>query len=157
MVNIVNDGDVLSEKLLTHALVEAGALVFESGGSKIGKEKADEVEDRSRFEDHRVTTRVKLARVDGKVGLFAGAHGKFLRIECADIREVGFSPACSGSFLHGDGEFRVRLAIGGKKAAGIPQSGVALAIGINSSGDLTFLDCEVTRAADGAGALFSRK
>src|SRR6266571_3219032 len=154
MINIVVDADVRSEKLLAHAFIEAGAFVFQSGGGKIVKKKADKIEDRGGFEDHRVAPGGELARVDRAVRLFAGARGKFLRVERADIRGIGFGPACGGSFLHGDGEFGVGLTISGKKAAGISQSGLALAGRINSGGDLTFLEREVADKPYGAGALF---
>src|SRR4029077_15123169 len=40
VINVVGDGEVLAEELLAHTIVEAGALVFESGGGEIVEEKA---------------------------------------------------------------------------------------------------------------------
>ena len=75
MINVVADADVLSEELFAHAFVEAGALVFQGGGGEIVKKKPDEIEHRRGFEDYRVTSRRKLARVDGKVCFLAGSRG----------------------------------------------------------------------------------
>src|SRR6266566_1119608 len=157
MVNVVGDADVLTEELLTHAFVQAGALVRQCSGGEIVKKKADEVENGSWFEDDRVTARGKLARVDGEVRFFAGAGGEFLRVEGADIGGVGFCPACGGIFLHGDGKFRVRFAMSGKEAARIRQGGLALAVREDSGGNLAFLDGQIAGAANGAGPIFGRE
>src|SRR5712692_3517774 len=122
MIDVVGDGDVLSEELLAHAVVQAGALVFKGGGGEIIKEKADEVEHRGGFEDYGVTAGRKLAGIDADMGFLAGARGKFLRVEGADVGEVGFGPACSRAFLNGDGKFGMRFAIGGEEAARITES-----------------------------------
>src|SRR5258708_13147395 len=155
MISVVADGDVLSEELLAHAFVQAGALVFERGGGEIVKKKADEVEHCCGFEDGRVTSRGKLARVDGKMCLLAGSRSEFLWIKGTDVCRVGFGPAGSRVFLGGDGKLGVRFAIRGKKAARIAQSGLALAVRIDSGGDLALLDRRVTGAPDRAGSLFS--
>src|SRR6267154_25774 len=154
VVSVVGNGDVLAEELLAHAVVEAGALVFESGGGEIVKKKTDEIEHRGGFEDHGVTAGGKLAGVDGEMRFFGSAHRKFLRIESADVGGVGFGPAGSGAFLDGDGKFGARFAIGGKEATGISECGLALAIRVDSGGNLAILDGQIAGAADRAGAVF---
>src|SRR6266478_4423871 len=154
MIDVVGDGDVLSEELFAHAVVEAGALVFESRGGKIVKKKADEIKHGGRFEDYGVTAGGKLAGVDGDMCFCGSARGKFLWVESADIRGVGFGPAGSGAFLNGDGKFGARFAIGGKEAAGISESGLALAVRVDSGGNLAILDGQIAGAADRAGAVF---
>src|SRR5439155_6345260 len=84
--------------------------------------KTDEIEHGRGFEDYRVTSRRKLARVDGKVCFLAGSRRQFLWIERADVSGVGFGPARRRVFLRGDGKFRVRFAIGRKKASRIARS-----------------------------------
>ena len=155
MINVVGDGDVLSEELLAHAVVQAGALVFQGGGGKIIKKKADEIEHGRGFEDYGVTAGRKLSGVDSEMRFFAGAGCEFLRVEGADIRGVGFGPACSGAFLNGDGKFGVRFAIGREEATRISQSGLVLAVRIDSRGNLAILDGQIAGAADRAGAIFS--
>jgi hypothetical protein len=54
VISVVGDGDVLSEELFAHAVVKAGALVFEGGGGEIIEEETDDIEDRRGFEDYRV-------------------------------------------------------------------------------------------------------
>jgi len=49
----------------------------------------------------------------------------------------------------------MRFAIGSKKAARIAQRGLALAVRIDSSGDLAFLDGQITGTPDGPGPLLS--
>jgi len=44
MINVVADADVLSKELFADAFVQAGALVFQGGGSEIVKKKPDEIE-----------------------------------------------------------------------------------------------------------------
>src|SRR5260370_6661387 len=85
---------------------------------------------------------------------FAGARGEFLRVEGANVGGVGFGPARGGAFLNGNGKFGMRFAIGGKEAAGISECGLALAVGIDSGGDLAILDGQITGAADRASAFF---
>ena len=48
----------------------------------------------------------------------------------------------------------MRFAIRGKKASRIAQSGLALPVRIDSSGDLAFLEGQVTGTPDGPGTLF---
>ena len=154
MVNIVSDGNILSEELFAHAVVEAGAPVFEGGGGKIIKKKADEIEHGGRFEDYGVTPGGKLAGVDGEMRFFGSAHRKFLWVVSADIGGVGFGPACGGTLLNGDGKFGARFAIGGKEATGISECGLALAVRVDSGGNLAILDGQIADAADRAGAVF---
>src|SRR6266436_3019974 len=154
MVGVVGDGDVLSEELPAHAVDQAGALVFEGGGGEIVKEEADEIEDGGGFEDYCVAARGEFAGVDRKMGFLAGARCEFLRVEGADVGGVGFGPACGGALLNGDGKLGVRFAISGKEAARISQSGLALAVRVDSGGDLTVLDSQIASATDRAGSLF---
>src|SRR5260370_33288702 len=85
---------------------------------------------------------------------FAGARREFLWIESSDLGGVGFGPAGSGSFLNGDREFGMRFAIGGKEAAGISESGLALAVRIDSGSNLGILDGQIAGAPDRAGSIF---
>jgi len=78
----------------------------------------------------------------------AGSRGEFLWIESADIRGIGFGPTRSRVLLGGDGKLGVRFAIGRKKSPRIAQSGLALPVRIDSSGDLAFLDSQVTGTPD---------
>src|ERR1700676_3704931 len=119
MVGVIGDGDVFAKERFAHAVVEAGTLVLERGGGKIVKEEADEIENGGGLENDGAAAGGEFAGVDRHVGFFAGALGKFLRIESADAGGVGFGPAGGGSFLHGDGKFGVGLAVGGEKAARI--------------------------------------
>src|SRR6266481_6394287 len=155
VINVVGNGDVLAEELFAHALVQAGTLVCKGGSGEIVKKKTDEIEHGGRFEDYGVTAGGKFAGIDGEMRLFAGARRKFLWVVSADIGGVGFGPACGRAFLNGDGKFGVRFAIGGEETARIRQRGLALAIRIDSSGDLAFLDCQVTGTPDRAGAVFA--
>src|SRR5260370_42659097 len=115
MIKVVADADVFSKELLAHAIVQAGALVFQRGGGEIVKKKPDEIEHRRGLKDHRVTSRRKLARVDGKVRLLAGSRGEFLWIIGANIRGGRFGPARGGAILRGNGKLGVRFAVGPKK------------------------------------------
>ncbi len=119
MVNVVGDGDVLSKELLAQAFVQAGAFVLQGSGGEIVKKKADEIEHGGGFENYRVASGRKLARVDGDMRFFTGARGEFLWIEGADVRGVGFGPARGRAFLHGNGKLGVGFAIGGKETARI--------------------------------------
>jgi len=157
VIGVVGDGDVLSEELLAHALVEAGALVFEGGGGEIVKEEADEIEDGGGLQDYVVAAGGEFARVDGEVGFFAGAGGEFLRVVIANIGGVGLGPTGGGAVLNSDGKLRMGFAIGGEEAARISESGLALATRIDSGGDLAILDGQIASAADGPGAFFGGK
>src|SRR4029077_4051345 len=117
----------------------------------------DEIEDGGGFEDYGVTAGSEFAGVGSEMGFFASTSGEFLRVEGADVGGVGFGPTGGGIFLHGDGKFGVRFAVSGEKAARISESGLGLAVRIDSGGDLAFFDGEIAGAADGAGALFSGK
>ncbi len=86
--------------------------------------------------------------------VLAGPLSEFLWINGADICRVGFGPACSRVFLRGDGKLRVRFAVRRKKAPRIAQGGLALAVRIDSGGNLAFLDGQVTGPPDGEGSLF---
>src|SRR5260370_36285164 len=85
---------------------------------------------------------------------FAGARREFLWIESSDLGGVGFGPAGSGSFLNGDREFGMRFAIGGKEAAGISESGLAVAVRIDSGSNLAILDGQIAGGADRPGSIF---
>src|SRR5260370_14937080 len=146
MINVVADADVFSKELFAHAIVQAGALVFQRGSGEIVKKKPDKIEHRRGLEDHRVTSRRKLAGVDGKVRLLAGSRGEFLWIKGANIRGVRFGPARGGAILRGNGKLGVRFAISCEEAPGISQSGLALAVRIDSGSDLASLDGQVTGA-----------
>src|SRR4029077_21225737 len=113
VISVVGDGDVFSEELSVHAVVEAGTLVFEGGGGKIVEEEADEIEDGGGLENDGVAAGREFAGVDGEMRFLAGAGGEFLRFERADVGGIGFGPAGGVSFLHGDGEFGVGFAVGG--------------------------------------------
>src|SRR5260370_2790865 len=76
MVNVVGNGDVLPEELFAHAVVEAGALVFEGGSGKVVKKKADESKHGGGVEDYGVTAGGKLAGVDGEMRFFGSAPPK---------------------------------------------------------------------------------
>jgi len=78
MIDVVADADVLTKELLAHAFVQAGAFVLQRGGGEIIKKKPDEIEHCRGFEDYRVTSRRKLARVDGKMRFLASPLGEFL-------------------------------------------------------------------------------
>src|SRR5882724_339971 len=86
--------------------------------------------------------------------LLAGAAGKFLRIECANVRSIRFGPTRGGVFLHGDGEFRVRFAVGRKKATRIADCGLTLPTGKNAGSNLARLEGHVASGTNGAGAIF---
>ena len=136
MISVIGDGDIFAEDWFAHAVVEAGAFVLEGSGGEIVKEEADEIEDGGRFENDGVAAGREFAGVDRHVGLFAGALGEFLRIEGADACSIGFGPACGGIFLHGDGKFGVRFAVGGEEAARIAERGLLQAAGENTGGHL---------------------
>ena len=155
MINVVGDADVLTNELLAHALVQAGALVFQGGGGEIVKKEADEIENGGGFEDYSVTARSQLAGVDGEMGFFAGANGEFLRVEGANVRGVGFCPAGGGAFLDGDGKLGMSFAIGREQAQRIPQSRLPLAARKDPSSNLTFLDRQITGTPDYVGSVFS--
>src|SRR5258708_31400113 len=93
MINVVADADVFSKELFAQAIVQAGALVFQRGSGEIVKKKPDKIEHRRGLEDHRVTSRRKLARVDGKMRLLPGSRREFLWRKGANIRGVRFCPA----------------------------------------------------------------
>src|SRR5260370_1605134 len=84
----------------------------------------------------------------------AGGRREFLWIESSDLGGVGFGPAGSGSFMNGDREFGMRFAIGGKEAAGISESGLAVAVRIDSGSNLAILDGQIAGAPDRAGSIF---
>src|SRR5712664_1317375 len=84
---------------------------------------------------------------------FAGALGKFLRIESAKVRRIRFGPARSGVFLHSDGEFRVSFAVRRKKAARIADYGLTLPGSKNAGSNLALLGGEVAGQANSAGPL----
>src|SRR5712692_295903 len=84
---------------------------------------------------------------------FAGALSKFLRIERANVCRIRFGPARGGVFLHGDGEFRVRVAVGREKAARIADDGMTLPASKNAGSNLALLDGEVAGQANRAGSL----
>jgi len=78
MINVIGDADVLTEELLAHAVVQAGALVRQCGGGEIvKKEIRRKIENGGGFEDYGVTSGGKFARVDGRDGFFAGAGASF--------------------------------------------------------------------------------
>src|SRR5580700_3715983 len=114
MVGVISNGDVFAEERLAHAVVEAGTFVLERGGGEVVKEEADEIEDGGGLEDDGVAAGREFAGVNAHVRFFARPLSKFLRIESADAACVGFGPACRRSFLHGDGEFGMRLTVGGE-------------------------------------------
>ena len=62
MISVVGDGDILAEKLFAHAVIEAGALVFERRGREVVKKETDEIEDGGGFENHGVAAGCKFAR-----------------------------------------------------------------------------------------------
>ena len=93
VIDVVGDGDVLPEERSAHAVVEAGALVFEGGGGEIVEEEADEIENGGGLEDDGVAAGWEFAGVDGEMRFLAGARGEFLRIEVADVGGIGFGPA----------------------------------------------------------------
>ena len=57
MVDVVRDADVFAKNLLTHSVVETGALVIYCGRSEIVEKEANEIEDGRRLEDDRIPTR----------------------------------------------------------------------------------------------------
>jgi len=78
-------------------------------------------------------------------------------LKAADVGGVGFGPTGSGAFLNGDGKFGARFAIGGKRATGISESGLALAVRVDSGGNLAILDGQIAGAADRAGRGLPRR
>ena len=152
MINVIGDGDVLTEELFAHAVVEAGALVFEGGGGEIVKKEADEIENGSGLENDGVTAGGEFSGVDGEMAFLGGTRGESLWVERADVARIGFGPAGGRAFLNGDGKFGVGFAIGGEEAAGVTESGLVLAIRINSGGDLAILDRQIAGTAHGAGS-----
>ena len=50
MIGVIGDGDIFAEERFAHAVVEARALVLESGGGEIVKEETDEIEDGGGFD-----------------------------------------------------------------------------------------------------------
>ena len=85
----------------------------------------------------------------------AGSRGEFLWVERANICGIGFGPARSRAFLSRDGKLRVRFTIGRKKASRISHYGLALAIRIDSGGNLAFLNGQIAGMPDGPGSFFS--
>ena len=154
MIGVVGDGDIFAEERFAHAVVEAGAFVLERGGGEIVEEEADEIEYGGGLENDGVAAGWEFAGVHRQVRFFAGALSELLRIEGADAGGVGFGPARGGIFLHGDGEFGVRFAVGGEQSARIAEGGLLQAAGENAGGDLAVLDGKIASAADGAGAFF---
>src|SRR6266850_336105 len=153
MIDVVANCDVPAKQRFAHSAIQTRALIFESGGSEIIKEESDKIEHRSRLEDDRVTAGGQFARAQAEVRFFAGAAGKFLRIERANIRRICFGPARGGIFLHRDGEFRMRLAVRREKAARIADNGLTLPASKNAGSNLAFLDSEVTGQANCTGPL----
>src|SRR5215472_13038047 len=45
VIHVIADADVLREKLLPHAVVEAGSLVLECGSGKVVKHEPDQIQD----------------------------------------------------------------------------------------------------------------
>ena len=75
MVDIVDDGNVFPEELLTHSFDQAGTLIVNCGRGKIVKEKTDQIESGRRLENDRVFSRSEFQCVLGLSGLFTGAGG----------------------------------------------------------------------------------
>ena len=63
MIDVVPDADVAAKEWFAHPVVQARALVFESGGRKIIEEESNKIEHGSRLEDDRVTAGGQFARV----------------------------------------------------------------------------------------------
>src|ERR1700751_350743 len=99
MVGVVSDGNIFAEERIVHAFEKAGTLVGQSGSGEIVKKKTDQIEDSGWPEDYRVFSGCQFLRVPGHLRLFAGAGGKLLRIEIANIARVGFGPTGGGFIL----------------------------------------------------------
>ncbi len=95
----------------------------------------------------------KFARRDGEMSFFAGARGQLLRIKVSHVGGIGFGPAGCGLFLHGDGKFRVSVAVAGEQTARIADRGLILAGGENSGGNLAVFYGEIAGTADGLRAV----
>src|SRR2546426_10875762 len=98
MINVVADADVAAKEWFAHSVVQARALIFQSGGRKIIEEESDKIEHGSRLEDDRVPAGGQFARVHAEMRFLAGTLGKFLRFEGANIQSIGFGPARGGGF-----------------------------------------------------------
>src|SRR5271155_3028006 len=93
MVDIVPEGDVLAENLLSHAIVQAGTLVENRCGREIVKKKPDEIEYSRGLENRGVVSGRKFTRLARIGGLAAGSCGKGIRVYGANVRRVCLRPA----------------------------------------------------------------
>src|SRR6266850_1262872 len=105
MIDVVADPDISAKELFAHSVIQTRALVFQGRSRKIVEKESDKIEHGSRLEDDRASAGGQFARAHTEVRFFAGASGKFLGIERADVRRICFGPARGSIFLHSDGEF----------------------------------------------------
>src|SRR6266700_2014626 len=143
MVGVVGDGNISAEQWLVHAFEQARTLVGDRSGGEIVKEKTYLIADCGWFEDYGVFSGCEFLRIFRHLGFFAGAGGKFLRVEVADVAGVCFGPTGGGIVLHGDGKFGFCLAVGGEEPLRICERQLRLSSRKNSGSDLTVTNGEV--------------
>ena len=154
MKHVVADADILSQKLLPHAVIQAGAFVPHRRGGKVVKHKPDQIEHRRRLENHCVTPRRQLRRFHGKMCFFASPLRELLRMHLPHVGGIRFGPACRRIFLHGNRELRMRFAVRRKQPARIAHCCLALPARKNSRRHLSFLSGEIASQPDRARPLF---
>ena len=154
MKDVIADADVLPEKLLPYAVVEAGSLVLDCGGRKIVKHEPDQIQNRRRFQNHRVPPRGQLRCLDGEASFFASSFCQFLRMNLPDVCAIRLGPACRRIFLHGNGKLRMRFAVGGEQTARIAHRRLALSARKDSRRHLSFLGGPIASESNRARPLF---
>src|SRR5438105_4875469 len=143
MIDIIGNRNVLAEERFADAIYEARTLIRNGRGSEIVEKKTNQIENGGVFENYGVLSRREFLSIFGETGFFAGANGKFLRIECCYGTGVGFGPTGGRFVLHGDGKFGMSLAVSGKKPARIAERELRLSRGKNSGGGLAVANCEI--------------
>src|SRR6204780_58513 len=153
MVNVIPERDVLAKKFLTHAVIQAGALVENGGPGKIQEKGADDIEDGGRLQDRGVVAGLQNARIARGDSLVARGFGEFVRMDITDVGRTRFGPAGRFVFQNGDREFGIGVLMAGEKPSRVPQNGLMRAAGKNSRGGLLFLIGHFANAGYGAGAI----
>ena len=146
VVDVVVDGDVFAHHLFADAIGEAGALIEHGSSGEIVEEKAHEIEDGGRFENHGPAAGLDFFGMAEAAAFSLARWASCFGIDLAAIRRAGLGPA-GGILLHDrDGKFRAALAIAGEKPFGIGQHD-RRAGGENAGGGLVFCSASsVTRA-----------
>ena len=156
MIGVIRDGDIFSEYLLAHPVVQARSLIRNRRRREVIKQKPRNIQHRRRLQDHRVAAGRQFLRVRRAMRLFAGSLGECLRIEVPHIRRIRLGPARRRRLLHRNREFRVRVAIRREQPARISHRRLRLPARENSRRHLSTLHGKIASPANRKRPIFRR-